>query len=132
MKTAQILILAAGLMGAAGCTSTREQLGYAKPIAFKDLPPAVQATVRREVGDSPIKRITQETKYAHPTYRVEVAQAWLNPTLWVNPDGAVVKESNRLVAQRSTRINEAAGAQNPQYAPKTDTSTMPKSTDSNY
>jgi hypothetical protein len=112
MKITQIVVAVSAMALLVGCTSTRQQFGYARPVKFDQMPQAAQATVRNEVGDRTIKRITEETKYGRPTYRVEVEEPWINSALWVAPNGAVVKESSRLVAQRQVRtVNEAAGAQ---------------------
>ena len=113
MKMPQLIIVASAAALVAGCTSMRQQMGYAKAVSLTELPPAAQATVRNEVGDRPIYRITEETKYGHKTYRVEVAQPWFNSTLWVKGDGAIVKESSRLVQQREKPLTEAAGSQTP-------------------
>jgi hypothetical protein len=111
MKISQILLAASVIALASGCTSARQQFGSARAVNLDQLPAPAQATVRNEVGDLHIKRITEETKYGRPTYRVEIMQPWFNSTLWVNPNGAIVNESDRLVSQRNYKINEASGAQ---------------------
>lgn len=117
MKLTQIIVTASAVAVLAGCTSARQQWGSARAVRFEQLPAEAQATINKEVGDRHIARITQETKFGRPSYRVEVDQPWINPTLWVNNQGAIVKESDRLVAQRDYRVNEPAGAQAPTNAP---------------
>ncbi len=114
MKKTQIICFAAAIALLAGCTSYREQTGSAKQVSFNQLPPAVQATIHNEVGNRPIARIDQETKYGEPAYRVEVETPGPNSKLWVASDGSIIKESRRIVSQRPA--GEAAGAQaNPNY-----------------
>ena len=111
MKKSHLILLASAALVLAGCNSYREQMGYSKQISFNQLPTAAQTTVRNEVGDKPIARVDEDTKYGQPAYRVEVESPGPNPKLWVAPDGSIIKESRRLVSQRP--INEAAGAQAP-------------------
>jgi hypothetical protein len=129
----QILTLATAIALLAGCTSARKRMGYAKAVTFNQLPPAAQTTVRNEIGNQPIARITEDNNYGQQTFRVEVEQPGLNGALWVASDGSIIKESRRLVSHRAA-VNEAAGAQ----APKSDSMKSdsnkpePKSDSNNY
>jgi hypothetical protein len=106
----QILAVAASLALLAGCTTSRETMGYAERVSFEQLPPAVQMAVRNKVGDEPVARIDKETKYGQQSYRVEVERPGLNPALWVAADGSILKESGRLARGG---MSEAAGGQAP-------------------
>jgi hypothetical protein len=110
MKHTSILALIGSATILAGCAQWHEQMGGAQPIAFNQMPPAAQATVRNEIGNQPINRITQESKYGQTAYRVEVERKGPNPSLWVATDGSIIKESRRLVGSRN--MYEAAGAEN--------------------
>lgn len=120
MKKSHLILLAAGAVVLAGCNTYREQMGHSKQVSFNQLPQAAQTTVRNEIGDKPIARVDEDTRYGEPAYRVEVEAPGLNPAIWVAPDGSIIKESRRLVSQRP--MSEAAGAQTK--------STMPASTNS--
>jgi hypothetical protein len=118
MKHIQLLTLTASIALFTGCAHWYENFPAAQPVAFNQLPPAAQATVRNEIGTQPIAQITQESKYGETTYRVEVERKGINPTLWVAGDGSIIKESGSLVVE-SRRMNEAAGAQTrPMQQPK--------------
>jgi hypothetical protein len=118
MKTSHVLTIAAAAAVLAGCARWHENIQGAEPITFNELPPAAQATVRNEIGTQPITSITRQYEFGEPSFRVEVEQSGLNPSLWVAQDGSIIKESRRLVSanqqqyvQPSYQMNEAAGAQ---------------------
>ncbi len=136
MKLSHILAITAAATILAGCAQWNERFEGAQSVNFNAMPPAVQATVRNEIGNQPITAITRERKYGDPSYRVEVEQLGLNPTLWVASNGSIIKESRRLVVsnppqcqyQKHYQIKESAGAQ-----PHSQTPVPPKqSSGSNY
>jgi hypothetical protein len=111
MKYNRLISATACALLFAGCAQYREDFAGARPISFRQLTPAAQATVRKEIGNQPIAAITQEWKYGGTSYRIEVERKGINPTLWVASDGYIIKESRRLVGYNQ-QFNEAAGAQN--------------------
>jgi hypothetical protein len=113
MKLSQVLAVTASTTILAGCAQWNEQFNGAEAINFNQMTLAAQATVRHEIGNQPITAITKEVKYGDPSYRVEVQQLGLNPTLWVAANGSIIKESRRLVGSNPNQyqINQAAGAQ---------------------
>ncbi|MGZ5543910.1 MAG: hypothetical protein ACXWIU_04485 [Limisphaerales bacterium] len=136
MKLSHVFAVTASATILAGCAQWNERFNGAQSMNFNELPPAVQATVRNEIGNQPIAAITREKKYGEPSYRVEVQEPGLNPTVWVAKDGSIIKESRELVLsnqnqyryQNHYQIKEAAGAQ-----PHLQNSAPPKqSSGSNY
>jgi len=115
MKFSYVLAVTSCATFLAGCAQWNEQFNGAEAINFNQMTLAAQATVRDEIGNQPIAAITKEIKYGDPSYRVEVEQPGLNPTLWVAANGSILKESRRLVCSNSNhyQIKQAAGAQAP-------------------
>ena len=122
MKSSHVLAVVFSATILAGCkTNWWENHPAPQNISLNQLPPAAQATIRNEIGNQPIAKLTKEWKYGDPSYRVEVEQRGANPDLWVAADGSIITESRSLVVQNqkaAERINEAAGAQRRPQTPK--------------
>lgn len=122
MKLSHLLIVSLSATILAGCqTSWWENHPAPQPVSINELPPAAQATVRNEIGNQPIAKITREWKYGDPAYRIEVEHTGVNPSLWVAADGSIITESRTLVIanqKEKQRIYEAAGAQKAAQSPK--------------
>src|ERR1043166_719016 len=104
MKKTVSLLAAIALM--TGCSQWREKMGSSKEVSFNDLPAPVQQTVRNEIGDKTIAKITQGEKNGQTAYKITVEAKGPNPALWVSSDGSIIKESRRV----GKGANEAAGA----------------------
>lgn len=122
MKFSYVLAISVSATILAGCqTNWWENHPAPEQISLNQLPPAAQATIRNEIGNQPIARLTKEWKYGAPAYRVEVERTGMNPSLWVAADGSIITESRSLVAENEKakrQIYESAGAQGPAKAPK--------------
>ena len=82
-----------------------------KDVTIDQLPTAAQQTIRNTIGDQQIAKIRQETKDGQTAYKVELQKKGffaMRPDLIVAADGSIIKESHM------EKVNEAAGAQNPQ------------------
>lgn len=62
---------------------------------LKDLPTAVQATIRREAGTNEIVDIDKETRDGKVVYEVEIKQPGKNIELHVAEDGTIVRDSRK-------------------------------------
>ncbi len=67
-----------------GCSDSESK------VAFADLPPAVQAAVKVQVGDVPIVKIEKETEKGVVVYKVEAKKDGKKVELKVDSDGKLV------------------------------------------
>jgi hypothetical protein len=94
MKLHPVLsIVVAGFL--AGCAQENSEFVYQKPLTspggkFTTLPPAVQNTVRAEVGAAEIDDIRKDTSSGTLVYDVRFKNADLYPPLHIAPDGSVL------------------------------------------
>jgi len=101
-----------------GCSSDETAMTYREPLTspggvFATLPPAVQNTVRAEVGMAEISRIS---KNAIPgIYVIEFRNADVYPPLYVASDGSVLSSNLTVVVEAdkesiaASTANEASG-----------------------
>jgi uncharacterized membrane protein YkoI len=64
---------------------------FADDLSFDDLPPPVQQTVEREVGDGQITDVDREQHRDETLYEVEFDRGAKEYELEVAPDGTVVR-----------------------------------------
>src|SRR5262249_54173056 len=57
---------------------------------FAEVPPPVQPTIRAETGGPQITYIKKATKKNQPVYRVQFANPFFSPPLYVASDGSVL------------------------------------------
>jgi len=99
MKRALFLAAIAALAGGCIRSHTADPLAHQTPYhyplnsigaKFSGLPPAVQNTVRSEVGVAEISDIIRETLPDHAVYKIYFRYADLFPPLFIAPDGSVL------------------------------------------
>ncbi len=80
-----------------GCVSEPQfvEYPYHQPLSspgqkFAGLPPAVQATVRAQVGAAQMENITKLTESGQVVYRISFQDRERFPALYVAPDGSVL------------------------------------------
>ena len=77
-----------------GCSDSRNSMTAKDATAanqFGDLPPAVQTTVKREVPNGIVDRVSTETKNGRLVYKIKFQDEGLNPSIWVTADGNILK-----------------------------------------
>ncbi|HMC29110.1 MAG TPA: PepSY-like domain-containing protein [Verrucomicrobiae bacterium] len=77
-----------------GCSDSRKSISAKDATAanqFGDLPPAVQTTVKREVPNGIVDRVSTETKNGRLVYKIKFQDQGLNPSIWVTADGNILK-----------------------------------------
>jgi len=96
MKNKVLIALAAAAL-VTGCSDNK--LGSTDTTAsnpkvaseFNDLPPAVRATVNREVPNGVVDKVSSETKDGRLVYKVKFRDEGINPAIWVTADGNILK-----------------------------------------
>ena len=68
----------------AGCSGSESK------VAFTDLPPAVQAAIKIQVGETPIEKIEKETEKGQVVYKVEAKKDGKKIELKLDSDGKLV------------------------------------------
>jgi len=86
-------------IGAAGCASDpvyiQEAYPYKAPLSspgqkFSSLPPAVQASVRAQVGGAQMRDIERTDEFGRMAYKITFEEEGIYPPLYVAPDGSVL------------------------------------------
>ena len=97
MKTQVLTAIAVSLL-LAGCSDNqwgRSSSTRAKDMKvasqFSDLPPAVQKTVKEQVPNGVVDKISMQTKDGQLVYKIKFQDEGLNPALYVAADGNVIK-----------------------------------------
>ena len=67
-----------------------------KPVLMKDLPAAVQATVKAETAGATIKGISRETEHGATVYEVETIMNGLSRDLLIDTSGTVVEVEQQI------------------------------------
>jgi uncharacterized membrane protein YkoI len=96
MKKELLLTMTAAAL-LAGCSDNK--LGSTNTTAadpkvaseFNDLPPAVRATVNREVPNGVIDKISSDTKDGRVVYKIKFRDEGINPSILVAADGTILK-----------------------------------------
>ena len=94
-----------------GCASSQPEFAseppevqrYHSPLMspgtqFAELPPAVQRTIRAEVGTAVILDVVKELHNDQVVYEIVFENAAVFPPLYVAPDGSVLKPSDLTIA----------------------------------
>jgi len=73
----------------------REETSYLKPLLspgalFGELPPAVQNTVRAEVGTAEVYDVVKDTSSGQTVYKIYFRTPELYPPMYIAPDGSVL------------------------------------------
>lgn len=82
---------------------------YAKPLLspgalFGTLPPAVQNTVRAEVGSTEVRDVVKEDRNGETVYKIHFQVPEIYPPLYIAPDGSVLR-SDLSVAVKAPEVN---------------------------
>lgn len=114
MKLRSLFFLTLGGL-LAGCASEPATLTYHAPLTspggrFSTLPPAVQNSVRAQVGSAEIDSISKETSGDSRIYIFHFENSWVFPTLYVASDGSVLTPDLQVAVGATQDTIEASTA----------------------
>lgn len=114
MKFQSLFFLALGGL-LAGCASETPTMTYHLPLnspggKFSTLPPAVQNSVRAQVGSAEIDKISKETSGDSRIYIFHFVNAQVFPTLYVASDGSVLTPDLQVAVGATQDTIEASTA----------------------
>ena len=103
MKT-EILCALAAIALVTGCSETRKNMGASNendrnvltggPVTgtrIKDLPTAVQDTLKQRFADAEVADIDKQNRDGRTVYKISFMQPGKNPTIYVAEDGSMVE-----------------------------------------
>jgi len=95
-----IVLLACGL-GLIGWNMRDPESGLREPykeerkIAMELVPPAVQATIKRETGDGRVEELEEKRRDGKTTYEVDIIRAGFAIELDISEDGKVLERESK-------------------------------------
>src|SRR3954469_2630692 len=118
MKKELLVTMAAAAL-LAGCSDNK--LGSSNTTAadpkvaseFNDLPPAVRATVNREVPNGVIDKVSSDTKDGRVVYKIKFRDEGINPSILVAADGTLLKSDisrDKALGATGASVDATAGS----------------------
>ena len=110
MKNKIIPIVAAASM-LVGCTKTSVKTASEE---FNELPAAVQKSVRASEPNAEVADVDKDTRNGLEVYKIDFREPDRHPSIWVAPDGTVLKtDTERAMgrAPETVNANKGSGAQ---------------------
>lgn len=88
MRYSIAAVLAAGMLAAWPASATADE------VSIDQVPPAVRATIEREVGKGRLEEIERETRNGRTVYEVEFERDGKDREIHVAEDGTVLKRDD--------------------------------------